>query len=134
MGKASRPPSIVLSECFLSPESFRLLCRLLRVSNSLAKNLSGPPRAWAYEIKSQLISVFLVEGWALPNGLTDDGIVGIDIACRPPMRFHAPMRFLTHAAQARIYQSIEELWPSELPSHAAGLHRSGSCAAIRETF
>ena len=52
---------------------------IARLSNTLAKQLSGGPRALAYRIKAAACSSLIVQGHAAANGHWPGDIVGLDL-------------------------------------------------------
>jgi len=89
----------------LSAEDHNLeaLARCAMLANALAKRLERTPdRVLAYRIKCVALSDLILRGWATPNGIDPNGIVGIDIECYHESRLHVPIIYLDSDAQAVI--------------------------------
>ena len=82
-----------------NPQTLRTLCRLAQLSNALAKQLTGPARMMAYQIKAEACSSLILHGGARVNGVRHDGIVALDILVIPSTRLHIRRSHLNKEAR-----------------------------------
>ncbi len=80
-------------------DDLRTFGRLAFLANRLAKQLSGPDRALAYQIKSEALSALVVNGAATVNGYRPNNTLGLNFF---NSRLHCPMSSLTTQAQSVI--------------------------------
>ncbi len=78
------------------------LCRVAKLSNYLAKQLSGTPRTLAYRIKAEACSALILNGATRVNGVSPDGILALDILGDRPIRLHIRRSHLTAPAQTAL--------------------------------
>jgi len=81
------------------------LSNLARLSNALAKQLTGAPRTLAYRIKAQACSLLLISGHASVTGFWPDGIVSLDLASGKT-RLHIRRSHLTQNARDIVDRRI----------------------------
>jgi hypothetical protein len=82
--------------------SLGTLCRVARLSNSLAKQLTGPARTLAYRIKAEACSQLILSGGANVNGVWPTGIVALNLHGNPPSRIHVRRSHLSPEARAAV--------------------------------
>ena len=82
--------------------SLNTLRQVARMSNVLAKRLSGPTRTLAYRIKAEACSSLLLAGGATVNSVCPTGIVGLDLSGDPPCRLHVRRSHLSAQARALL--------------------------------
>ena len=82
--------------------SLDTLRQVARMSNVLAKSLSGPTRTLAYRIKAEACSLLLLAGGATVNSVCPTGIVGLDLSGDPPFRLHVRRSHLNAQARALL--------------------------------
>lgn len=87
-------------------EDLRTLGRLAFLANRLAKQLSGPDRALAYQIKSEALSALVVNGAATVNGYRPNNTLGLNFF---NSRLHCPLSSLTTEAQAMIERQSDSI-------------------------
>jgi hypothetical protein len=87
------------------PAHFLALCEVARISNWLAKRLTGSEREQAYRIKDHAISSLIVGGWAFVNGKRVNDTIGLEFPTDPPTRLHIPLTHLRPEARARVLKS-----------------------------
>ena len=87
-------------------EQFQTLCRLAKLSNAAAKELTGAGRALAYRIKSEILSTLILEGSASINGVSVNDTLGLNILDDPPFQLHVPLKRLRPKAQAAAKQKL----------------------------
>ena len=86
-----------------------MLCDLAKLSNTAAKELDGAGRAFAYRMKSEILSTLIVEGSASVNGVKPNGTVGLDIQADPPFRLHVPLTQLHPRARAEARRQMSSV-------------------------
>jgi hypothetical protein len=79
------------------------LCNVAKLSNRLAKRLTGPDRTLAYRIKAEVCSSLIVAGNASVNGVWPGGIIALDLL-GGPLRLHVRRSHLTREARERLDQ------------------------------
>jgi hypothetical protein len=88
----------------LNPEFWELLCRALKRSHDLSKELSGWLQDQEFQNRADLASILVCAGYARPNGIQANGNVGLDICCDDPYQVHEPLGRLHPTARARLRQ------------------------------
>jgi hypothetical protein len=78
------------------------LRHIARLSNVLAKQLTGEARTLAYRIKAEACSSLVISGKATLNSVCPGGLLGLDLPGNPPLRIHVKRSHLTQQARARI--------------------------------
>lgn len=83
------------------------LSHVAHMANRLAKQLSGPDQALAYQIKAAACSALIIDGSASVNGVRANDILALDILSNPPSRLHIPLMKLQAEARARVRSLID---------------------------
>ena len=84
---------------FDTEASIKVLCKVARLSNVLAKKLTGPAQTLAYRIKAEACSSLLLAGRADMNGVWPGDIVALNVLGNPPSRIHIRRSHLTRQAR-----------------------------------
>jgi len=90
----------------MKTDSLEILRQAAKLSNFLAHQLEGTNQDIAFEAKTKLASISIIEGHAQPNDYYAYGIVGIDIGSDPPTRLHLPLNKLEPAARRIILKNL----------------------------
>ena len=90
---------------FDTKTNLQALRNVARLSNVLAKQLTGESRSLAYKIKAEAISSLILAGGASMNGMWPDGsIIALDLAGSPTARLHIRRAHLTQEARELLDQ------------------------------
>ena len=84
---------------FDTETNLEALRNVARLSNNLAKQVTGAARTLAYKIKAEAISSLIVAGGASMNGIWPGGIIALDLVGIPAARLHIRRSHLTREAR-----------------------------------
>jgi hypothetical protein len=90
-------------------EELRTLCNLLSLSNAAAKELTGAGRTWAYRCKCEILSTFVLKGFAIVNGKRANGTLGLTVLTDPTFRVHVPLTQLHIKARAEATRQMNSV-------------------------
>jgi len=93
----------------LNPQVRELVCRALRRSHYLSKQLTGRLQDEEFQNRADLVSILVLTGDARPNGIRANGTVGFDIAGNHPYQIHQPLGRLDTKARAYLQPRLSDV-------------------------